>query len=69
MKMTKTARPTQNPITMESGEKEKKKRLVFHLQLQKVPFHMQHHCKIQKTLHLTSGWQRERTIIFLSIYF
>lgn len=26
MKMTKTARPTQNPITMESGERKKKKR-------------------------------------------
>lgn len=26
MKMTKTARPTQNPITMESGEKKKKRK-------------------------------------------
>lgn len=42
MKMTKTARPTQNPITMESGEKEKIIWSAFHLHLQKVPFHIQY---------------------------
>lgn len=39
MKITKTARPTQNPITMESGEKEKTRRSVFHLHLQEASSH------------------------------
>lgn len=59
MKMTKTARPTQNPITMESGERQKTRWSVFHLHLQKVSFDVQHDCKSQKTLELTPEWQKK----------